>query len=162
MRTAPYLRDCELLVRFWQAAGSAAIPYPPTYFVQWIDGISADCYPGPTYRANFTAVVPDDGARDSLSAAVALAHGLPAESAVELLGTARAAFIDGFHVAACVSAVSTSLMRRSHHGVPFTVSQIWTRSESSSSVAGITPAYPPCRQLGPRVSLRTRRERTAG
>ncbi|MFG6199957.1 MFS transporter [Nonomuraea sp. JJY05] len=59
-----------------------------------------------TYRAELsTAAVPDDGARDSLSAAVALAPGLPTESAAELLGAARAAFIDGFHVAACVSAV---------------------------------------------------------
>ncbi|MFB4279532.1 MFS transporter [Nonomuraea sp. MTCD27] len=59
-----------------------------------------------TYRAELsTAVVPDDGARDSLGAAVALAHRLPTETAVQLLGTARAAFIDGFHVAAGVSAV---------------------------------------------------------
>jgi DHA2 family multidrug resistance protein-like MFS transporter len=56
------------------------------------------------YRGELSAAAVPAGARDSLSTAVALAHGLSGRPAAELLSTARAAFVDGFHMAAGVSA----------------------------------------------------------
>ncbi|MEV0590009.1 MFS transporter [Nonomuraea cavernae] len=56
------------------------------------------------YRDEVSSSVPP-AARDNLTAAVAVADGLPERLAAELLGVARAAFVQGFHLAAAISAV---------------------------------------------------------
>ncbi|GGO60979.1 MFS transporter [Nonomuraea cavernae] len=55
------------------------------------------------YRNEVSSSLPP-AARDSLTTAVAVADGLPERLAAELLGTARAAFVEGFHLAAAISA----------------------------------------------------------
>ena len=44
-------------------------------------------------------------ARDTLGGAVAVASGLPGAAAIQLLGVARTAFVDGMHVAAAIAGV---------------------------------------------------------
>lgn len=62
------------------------------------------------YRVELSSATVPTGARDNLGAAVALAHGLSGRTAADLLSTARAAFVDGFHVAVYVSAVLMALI----------------------------------------------------
>ncbi|GAA5049908.1 MFS transporter [Thermocatellispora tengchongensis] len=56
------------------------------------------------YRAALPPGVPEP-AHDGLTAAASLAATLPERAAYELLGAARAAYVDGFHVAAALSAL---------------------------------------------------------
>ncbi|MFI6507682.1 MFS transporter [Streptosporangium sp. NPDC050855] len=57
-----------------------------------------------TYRAGLAADAVPEAARDNLGAAVAVAAGLPPRPGAELLAAARAAFVEGFHLTAAISA----------------------------------------------------------
>ncbi|MEU4835825.1 MFS transporter [Streptosporangium sp. NPDC023615] len=57
-----------------------------------------------TYQARLATAAVPGAARDNLGSAVAVAAGLPPEAGAGLLGTARAAFVEGFHVTAAISA----------------------------------------------------------
>ncbi|MGC5015458.1 MFS transporter [Streptosporangium sp. DT93] len=56
------------------------------------------------YRAGLPPEAVPEAARDTLGSAVAVAAGLPPGPGAVLLGTARAAFVDGFHVTAAIGA----------------------------------------------------------
>ncbi|MGH3389699.1 MAG: MFS transporter [Actinomadura sp.] len=57
------------------------------------------------YRSQMSSAAAPDAARDNLGAAITMAGRLPEHSRAELLGTARAAFVQGFHLTATISAV---------------------------------------------------------